>query len=129
MYNALYDGGLNSLPREYISTDTYCHTSNHCNIMVESSSSSTPQCVDSASVSSSTTSTILRRRQVPTLLASENNDDDAPNKIIQEEEDDALSRCEEVRMNKSSDDLVAEEDGYIDNENRDLQSLIELIRT
>ena len=30
-------------------------------------------------------------------------------------------------MNKSSDDLVAEEDGYIDNvENRDLQSLIEL---
>ena len=92
-------------------------------MVVESSSSSTPQCVDSA-VSSSTTSTILRRRQVPTL-ASENYDDDAPNKIIrQEEEDDALSRCE-VSMNKS-DDLVAEEDEYIDNENRDLQSLIEL---
>jgi len=66
----------------------------------------------------------LRRRQAPTL-ASETYD--APNKIVQEEEDDALSRCEEVRMNKSSDDLVAEEDEYIDNvENRDLQSLIEL---
>ena len=88
--------------------------------MVESSSPSTPQRVDSDG---------LRRRQVPTP-ASENYDD-APysSNIIQEEEDGALSRCE-VGMNES-DDLGAEEGEYIegadtDNENRDLQSLVYL---